>query len=137
MKTIAARTENLQLFLDNLDPDVYQTDFATEGSSNYAFTLVLREPDAALCRARHGIACERTASSSAAAPPAAATSCGSPTCADRSAPTPGRRYPHADHVHFYGFYIGNYPTLEQDKILRLCELLTTGCGNDQAAANAS
>ena len=34
-----------------------------------------------------------------------------------------KKYPCADHVHFYGFYIGNYPTLERDKILRLCELL--------------
>ena len=32
-------------------------------------------------------------------------------------------FPRADHVHFYGVYIGNYPTLERDKILRLCELL--------------
>jgi CDP-6-deoxy-D-xylo-4-hexulose-3-dehydrase len=34
-----------------------------------------------------------------------------------------RKYPNSDHVHFYGFYIGNYPTLERDKILRLCDLL--------------
>jgi CDP-6-deoxy-D-xylo-4-hexulose-3-dehydrase len=26
-------------------------------------------------------------------------------------------------VHFYGFYIGNYPDLETQKIERLCELL--------------
>ncbi len=32
-------------------------------------------------------------------------------------------FPHADHVHFYGMYIGNYPTLEHDKIQRLCALL--------------
>src|ERR1700682_3483964 len=43
------RTENLRLFLDNLDPGMYRTDFATEGSSNYAFTLILKEPNAALC----------------------------------------------------------------------------------------
>ena len=39
------RTENLWLFLENLDPIKYQADFEVEGSSNYAFTLVLREPD--------------------------------------------------------------------------------------------
>jgi CDP-6-deoxy-D-xylo-4-hexulose-3-dehydrase len=32
-------------------------------------------------------------------------------------------YPRADHVHFYGFYIGNYPSLPRDKLLRLCDLL--------------
>src|SRR5262249_55746533 len=42
------RTENLLWFLGHLDPEKYQTDFATEGSSNYAFTLILRQADDAL-----------------------------------------------------------------------------------------
>ena len=33
------------------------------------------------------------------------------------------RYPKVDHVHFYGFYIGNYPELEPEKILTLCSIL--------------
>ena len=41
-----------------------------------------------------------------------------------------KQCPRADHVHFYGFYLGNYPTLPQDKILRLCDLL-----NDLARSN--
>src|SRR6266852_1581372 len=40
---VERRTENLRLFLQNLDPDAYYTEFACEGSSNYAFPLVLRE----------------------------------------------------------------------------------------------
>src|ERR1700682_5391043 len=47
---IRRRTENLLLFLDNLDPRAYRTDFATDGSSNYALTLILREPDPELCK---------------------------------------------------------------------------------------
>lgn len=43
-----ARTRNLEHFLSILDPSVFQTEFKVEGSSNYAFTLVLREPDFAL-----------------------------------------------------------------------------------------
>ena len=43
-----ARTRNLEHFLSILDPNVFQTEFKVEGSSNYAFTLVLREPDFAL-----------------------------------------------------------------------------------------
>jgi len=30
-----------------------------------------------------------------------------------------------DHVHFYGFYIGNYPGLEREKIRALCSLLNS------------
>lgn len=33
------------------------------------------------------------------------------------------RFPQVDHVHFYGFYIGNYPELEPGAILELCSLL--------------
>ena len=40
----------VRLFLDRLDPSLYRTDFATEGSSNYAFTLILQRPDPDLCR---------------------------------------------------------------------------------------
>jgi len=42
------RVENLELFLRHLDPEKNRTDFVVKGSCNYAFTLVLREPDTAL-----------------------------------------------------------------------------------------
>jgi CDP-6-deoxy-D-xylo-4-hexulose-3-dehydrase len=32
-------------------------------------------------------------------------------------------YPEVEHIHFYGYYIGNYPDLEREKILKLCEIL--------------
>ena len=35
------------------------------------------------------------------------------------------KYPETEHVHFYGYYIGNYPGLEEDRILKLCELLNS------------
>ena len=34
-----------------------------------------------------------------------------------------KQCPNADHVHFYGFYIGNYPELERDRIVGLCDML--------------
>src|SRR4029077_3220015 len=42
------RTENLKLFLNGLDPKKYQTDFTIDGSSNYAFTLVLNQANPVL-----------------------------------------------------------------------------------------
>jgi len=44
------------------------------------------------------------------------------------------KYPRTDHVHFYGFYIGNYPTLQRDKILRLCGLLNAQIGGRSRTA---
>jgi CDP-6-deoxy-D-xylo-4-hexulose-3-dehydrase len=41
------------------------------------------------------------------------------------APDAWKQCPNADHVHFNGFYIGNYPCLERDRILALCDLLNS------------
>jgi CDP-6-deoxy-D-xylo-4-hexulose-3-dehydrase len=116
------RIENFQLFLDNLDPAIYRTDFATDGSCNYAFTLVLRQADGSLCERvqatlrSHGIEFRRGTSGGG-------NQLRQPYLRQLVGPDEWRNYPQADHVHFYGFYIGNYPTLERERILRLCDLL--------------
>jgi CDP-4-dehydro-6-deoxyglucose reductase, E1 len=119
---IQQRTENLMLFLNNLDSDVYQTDFATEGSSNYALTLILKEPDAELwrkaaaCLRAYRVEFRRGLSGGG-------NQLRQPYLRRLLPPDEYKKYPRVDHVHFYGCYIGNYPTLPQEKILRLCELL--------------
>jgi CDP-6-deoxy-D-xylo-4-hexulose-3-dehydrase len=116
------RTANFMLFLRNLDPDLYRTDFQTDGSCNYAFTLILKEPDAALCgrvmaalRA-NGIEFRRGTAGGG-------NQLRQPYLRHLLGADAWRQCPNADHVHFYGFYIGNYPTLEAERILRLCDLL--------------
>jgi CDP-6-deoxy-D-xylo-4-hexulose-3-dehydrase len=117
----AVRQRNLRLFLDGLDPARYQTDFAIEGSCNYAFTLVLKRPDTVLrdnverALREHGVEYRR------------GTSGGGNQLRQpylrRLLGDQAARFPKVDHVHFFGYYIGNYPELQQDKIGRLCELL--------------
>ena len=34
-----------------------------------------------------------------------------------------KKYPVVEHVHFFGFYIGNYPELPEEKIRALCDIL--------------
>jgi CDP-6-deoxy-D-xylo-4-hexulose-3-dehydrase len=122
---IERRTANLHLFLRNLDPGLYQTDFETEGSSNYALTLILKHPDDDLCRRvmamlqAHGIEYRRGTSGGG-------NQLRQPYLCRLLGPDAWKQCPNADHVHFYGFYIGNYPTLDPDKILRLCDLLNGG-----------
>jgi CDP-6-deoxy-D-xylo-4-hexulose-3-dehydrase len=119
---IRRRTENLLLFLENLDPNLYQTDFATEGSSNYAITLILKDPDPVFCRRvmaslkAHRVEFRRGTSGGG-------NQLRQPYLRRLLGSEEYRKYPRADHLHFYGFYIGNYPSLEREKILRLCEVL--------------
>jgi CDP-6-deoxy-D-xylo-4-hexulose-3-dehydrase len=117
-----ARTENLKLFLDNLDPQKYQTDFVTEGSCNYAFTLVLRRADPvlrdnvmkALRQARVEFRRGTSGGGNQLRQPYLKRLLGEQEFA---------KYPNVDHVHFHGFYIGNFPGLEREKIRALTNML--------------
>jgi CDP-4-dehydro-6-deoxyglucose reductase, E1 len=115
------RTENLKIFLENLDPKKYQTDFAFEGSSNYAFTLVLNKPDADLWKRvesalrEHRIEFRRGLSGGG-------NQLRQPYLR-RILGDHYTKFPNTNHVHFFGAYIGNYPSLEQGKVRQLCEIL--------------
>jgi CDP-6-deoxy-D-xylo-4-hexulose-3-dehydrase len=119
---IRQRTDNLLLFLRHLDASLYKTDFRTDGSSNYALTVILKHPDAALCErvmdvlTRHGIEFRRGTAGGG-------NQARQPYRRRLLGLDEWRRYPRADHVHYYGFYIGNHPALKRDSILWLCELL--------------
>lgn len=116
------RSENLALFLQNLDPDKYQMDFETAGNCNYAFTLILKHPDRMLCKTvmdvlcHHGVEFRRGTSGGG-------NQLRQPYLRKYTDEDRFENYPKVEHVHFYGFYIGNYPGLEKDKILRLCSIL--------------
>ncbi|MEK7684420.1 MAG: DegT/DnrJ/EryC1/StrS aminotransferase family protein [Verrucomicrobiota bacterium] len=116
------RSENLKVFLDNLDPAKYRTDFETEGSCNYAFTLILMEPDPVLSqkveRAMREARVEFRRGTAGGG-----NQLRQPYLRKLMAEREFEKYPHVDHVHFYGYYIGNYPDLERGKILELCALL--------------
>jgi CDP-4-dehydro-6-deoxyglucose reductase, E1 len=120
----ALRRRNLELFLGGLDPATYVTDFAIEGSCNYAFTLLLRQPDSALCAKlmaalrANGVEFRRGMSGGGnqLRQPYLMRALGKPDLA---------AFPNVDHVHFYGFYIGNYPGLEPAQIAELCRLLNS------------
>lgn len=118
------RTENLKLFLSNLDPEKYKTDFDLEGSVNYAFTLLLNEPNNTLRDKIMGKLKEANVEFRRGMS-GGGNQLRQPYLRKISPPNEFLKYPNVDHVHFYGFYIGNYPTLPKEKILGLCELLNS------------
>ena len=116
------RRKNFDLFLDNLDSGRYRTDFALNGSCNYAFNLVLKETDPELrdmvegVMNRAGIEFRRGSSGGG-------NQMRQPYLKGIVKNKEWEEYPEVEHVHFYGYYIGNYPDLEEEKIIKLCELL--------------
>jgi CDP-6-deoxy-D-xylo-4-hexulose-3-dehydrase len=116
------RCANLRLFLDHLDPKKYRTDFEVEGSCNYAFTLILQRPDPAFsAKVEHRL-------HEAKVEFRRGTSGGGnqlrqPYIRKLLGDRAFENYPKVDHVHFYGYYIGDYPELERSRILALCAML--------------
>ena len=116
------RRANLRLFLAHLDPQKYRTDFELEGSCSYAFTLILRQPDPTLSakveqRLREARVEFRRGTSGGG------NQLRQPYARKLLGDREFEKFPKVDHVHFFGYYIGNYPELERDKILALCALL--------------
>jgi CDP-6-deoxy-D-xylo-4-hexulose-3-dehydrase len=116
------RRENLRVFLAHLDPAKYFTEFRAEGSCNYAFTLLLRHSDEAL-RDRVVAALRERDVEFRRGTSGGGNQLRQPYLQGHVAQGELRRFPRVDHVHFYGFYIGNYPELEKERILWLCDLL--------------
>ena len=118
------RTENFQLFLSLLDPRLYWTDFQVAGSVNYAFPVVLKQADDAL-RDRLVAAMDAAGIEHRRGNAGGGNQLRQPYLAGIAPPKADipRLFPVVDHVHFYGFYVGNYPTLEAERIRWLCGVL--------------
>jgi len=117
-----ARRENFEIFLEELDRKKYFTEFDTEGSCNYAFTLVLRDPDSALCeRLMKRMQAEKIEFRRGTA--GGGNQLRQPFLKAALGEQDLSKFPCVDHVHFYGFYIGNFPSLEKEKIRSLTKVL--------------
>lgn len=118
----AKRTDHLVQFLSAIDPDKYRTIYRMEGSSNYALPLVLKHPDADLfSRVVHCLReCNVEFRKGAAG---GGNQLRQPYAKERWGDNFHRLFPQAEHIHQYGLYIGNYPSLEDGKIAALCEKL--------------
>jgi len=122
----ARRTENFKLFLSRLDPGLYWTDFLLEGSVNYAFPLVMNTPDEVL-RDRLMAVLDANGIEHRRGNAGGGNQLRQPYL-DGIAPPKAdlpRLFPVVDHIHFFGFYIGNYPSLDADRIRRLCDILNS------------
>ncbi|MCP3965897.1 MAG: DegT/DnrJ/EryC1/StrS aminotransferase family protein [Lentisphaerae bacterium] len=118
------RYYNFKFFLDNLDSEKYYTEFDIEGSVNYALALVIRKSDLEFRERLENTMREnniefRRGSSGGG------NQLRQPYLKDIVASDEWEKYPEVEHIHSYGYYIGNYPTLEQEKIKELCEILNS------------
>ena len=122
----ARRTENFKLFLSRLDPELYWTDFRVEGAVNYAFPLVMNTPDSAL-RDRLMAVLDANGIEHRRGNAGGGNQLRQPYLDGIAPPKTDlpRLFPVVEHIHFFGFYIGNYPSLDADRIRGLCDILNS------------
>ena len=116
------RSENLHKFLSVIDPLVFKTDFYVEGSSNYAFTLVLIESDfvkrdkVETCLKSAGIEFRRGLSGGG-------NQLRQPYLRNLKGTPNAELFPNVEHIHNFSWYIGNFPELSSVKIEMLGKIL--------------
>jgi len=112
---IDKRNENHLYFLNKLDSTKYKTDFYLEGASNYAFNLVLKQADfnfvEKVMKAMDDNGIEYRRGSAGGG-----NQLRQPYLKGIIPDNYAINFPNTDHMHFFGFYIGNYPDLTFDEI---------------------
>jgi len=123
-KNVQIRTDNQNRFLTQIDPAKYRTDFKVEGSSNYAFNLILKKPDNAfvdrLMEKLRSAGIEFRRGSAGGG-----NQVRQPYLKGIVPREQYKEFPETDHIHFYGFYIGNFPDLHSEEIDWLCEIINS------------
>jgi len=123
-KVVERRTENLKRFLRQIDNEKYRTDFKIEGSSNYAFNLVLKNADNDLVNRLMskmrlaGIEFRRGSAGGG-------NQIRQPYLKGIIPDQHYLNFPQTEHIHFYGFYIGNFPDLTNAEIDDICATLNS------------
>jgi CDP-4-dehydro-6-deoxyglucose reductase, E1 len=121
-ENVKRRNSNLARFLGRIDAKKYRTDFKLEGCSNYAFNLILQQPDDELvqrvmARMRaSGVEFRRGSAGGG-------NQIRQPYLKGIVPDGHHRDFPETEHVHFYGFYIGNFPDLRDEEVDEICGIV--------------
>ena len=105
-----------------MDKKIFRTNFILDGCSNYALPLVLKEPNFHFRdqlenhMQKNGIEFRRGNAGGG-------NQMRQPYLRGIVKDKEWEKYPEVEHIHHFGWYIGNYPDLQEKKVLNLCEIL--------------
>ena len=118
------RAKNIKFFLELLDGKKYWKNFDLEGNSNYAFPILLQTKDLKVrdyfekklkivnIEFRRGNA-------------GGGNQLRQPYIKNIVKNVNLKNFINVDHVHFFGYYIGNYPSLTKEKIIKIVNFLNS------------
>ena len=118
------RKKNYKLFLSRIDKAKFRTDFDINGSCNYAFTLIMKNKNFSNRRKlentmkknniefRKGMA-------------GGGNQLMQPYMKKYKDKFQKHNFKEVNHIHDFGYYIGNYPDLKEYKIKKICDILNS------------
>jgi CDP-6-deoxy-D-xylo-4-hexulose-3-dehydrase len=119
---VTKRNDHWKRFLSKINPEIYRTDFKMEGVSNYAFNLVLKKPDTVFVERLmkklrdSGVEFRRGSAGGG-------NQVRQPYLKNIVPKDHHLNFPQTEHIHFYGFYIGNFPDMKDAEIDELCAII--------------
>jgi len=117
-----SRTSNFRIFLDNLNPDIFISDLEFEGSSNYAFPIILK-PDKVYLNKKIEEILKDNSIEFRRGLSGGGNQLRQPYIKNSGIDFSISDFENVEHVHFNAWYVGNYPDLSGSKVKTLCELL--------------
>ena len=118
------RKHNFTTFLKHLDSRIYKTDFELKGNCNYAFPLILKKPDFNLRKKLENIL-KNNNIEFRRGNAGGGNQLRQPYLKKFIKKVNYKNFKNVEHVHFFGYYIGNYPSLNTKKIKKICTILNS------------
>jgi len=119
---VKLRKKNFQYFLENIDEKKYFINFKLDGNSNYAFPIILKKKSLKNRKIFEDILLKNNIEFRRGNA-GGGNQLRQPYLKKYLNSTKPYEMKNTEHVHFFGYYIGNYPTLKKNKIKHICEIL--------------
>ena len=123
-KNIKKRNSNFEIFLKNIDKNYFETNFQRKGISNYAFPLILKKKSFYL-RDKLEKVMKDNRIEFRRGNAGGGNQLRQPYIKEFVKKINFNEFKNVEHVHFFGYYIGNYPSLTKSKILKLTHILNS------------
>ena len=118
------RTKNFKFFLTNLNRNKYFIDYNIEGSSNYAFPVILKTSSIKK-RDLFEKKLKKVNIEFRRGNAGGGNQLRQPYLKKILKIKNFNNFKNVEKVHFFGYYIGNYPGLKKEKILKICKYLNS------------
>ena len=118
------RKKNFSIFLKLIDKTKYRTDFDVKGSCNYAFPVILKTKSLKNRNMFEQILLNNKIEFRRGNA-GGGNQLRQPYLKNFVKKINLNNFKEVDHIHFFGYYIGNYPSLSKNKIIKICHILNS------------